>query len=126
MVSVYLLRPLRKASAYSVVYRYGDADEYRQDPIPKSEYHSRMEGEEAEENPSANILEELEEDSTVRYWSDYSRVYYSSRSIQALPDPAEWEITAGNWTAGQESFQQFDQVCCACTYYNLTMHLTML
>lgn len=46
----------------------------------------------------------------IRYWSDYNRVYYIPRTIQKLPDPAEWESANYDWLQGQESFTKYDQV----------------
>ncbi|KAI0830163.1 tubulin nucleotide-binding domain-like protein [Trametes gibbosa] len=79
----------------------------RQDPIPKSVYQTRLdEGrleEDEDEIPGAQDI------SDVRFWSDYSRVYYHPRSAQKLPDPPEWERTDGEWTASREAFDKHEQ-----------------
>lgn len=46
----------------------------------------------------------------IRYWSDFSRVYYLPRSLQKLPDLSEWEESALNWNEGNELFKRFDEV----------------
>jgi hypothetical protein len=51
----------------------------------------------------------------VRYWSDFNRVVYASRSLQRLPDIADWERTDGNWAAGKDAFGRYDAVSRACT-----------
>ena len=83
--------------------------EYRQDPIPKSEYHNRLETGELEDNaadeePSATDL------THVRFWSDYSRVFLHPRTPQRLPDLADWEAADGDWNASRESFRKHDSV----------------
>lgn len=82
--------------------------EYRQDLIPKSAYQRQMEVEENgldADQPDTNLS-----DGDIRYWSDFSRVYYLPRSLQKLPDPPEWEDTALNWNEGNELFKRFDEV----------------
>ncbi|KAI0351612.1 tubulin nucleotide-binding domain-like protein [Trametes cingulata] len=96
---------------------YGDADnsdvsqweggvvEYRQDPIPRSEYQRRLAHEEsAEQDDDA----EASEPSDVRFWSDYNRVYYHPRSAQRLPDLADWERAEGEWTASRQAFEKYE------------------
>ncbi|KAI1790586.1 tubulin nucleotide-binding domain-like protein [Ganoderma leucocontextum] len=87
----------------------GGVAEYRQDPIPKSEYHNRLEvgelqdnGAEDEELASATDL------TRVRFWSDYSRVFLHPRTSQRLPDLADWEAVDGDWNKSRETFQQHD------------------
>lgn len=72
-----------------------------QDPIPQSEYHARLEGELEEGD-----LERT--DPNIRYWSDYSRVFFDRKSIQAIPDALE-SIEAG-WSVGQDLFQRYNEV----------------
>ncbi|KAG1824274.1 Misato segment II tubulin-like domain-containing protein [Suillus variegatus] len=71
-----------------------------QDPIPQSEYHARLEGELEEGD-----LERT--DPNIRYWSDYSRVFFDRKSIQAIPDALE-SIEAG-WSVGQDLFQRYNE-----------------
>jgi hypothetical protein len=56
--------------------------------------------------------EELGEN--IRYWSDFSRVYYLPRSLQKLPDPLSWEETCVNWREGQDIFNSYNEVSCKC------------
>ncbi|KAI0370856.1 tubulin nucleotide-binding domain-like protein [Pilatotrama ljubarskyi] len=81
----------------------GGVVEYRQDPIPKSEYKRRLDqGESDEQDEDATA-----DTSNVRFWSDYSRVYYHPRSAQKLPDLAEWERAEGEWNASREAFEKY-------------------
>ncbi|KAF9555209.1 tubulin nucleotide-binding domain-like protein [Agrocybe pediades] len=45
----------------------------------------------------------------IRYWSDFSRVYYLPRSLQKIPDPPDWETDNLNWAAGQELFERYNE-----------------
>jgi len=53
---------------------------------------------------------EVSADSEIRYWSDFNRVYFSPRSVQKLPDIANYENAERDWNRGQEEFARFDQV----------------
>ncbi|OCH91306.1 mtDNA inheritance protein Dml1 [Obba rivulosa] len=81
----------------------GNVVEYRQDSIPKSSYHTHLEEETAYPEASAPV-----KTSNIRYWSDYSRVYFHPRSLQKLPDHADWESLEGDWNAGREEFARHD------------------
>jgi hypothetical protein len=48
-------------------------------------------------------------DPTIRYWSDFSRVYYAPRTVQKLPDTGDWEDLDGNWQVGQETFVRYNE-----------------
>ncbi|EMD35050.1 hypothetical protein CERSUDRAFT_107070 [Gelatoporia subvermispora B] len=78
----------------------GDVLEYRQAPIPKSKYHVRLE--EGAPDTAAPPA------SDIRCWSDYSRVDFHPRSLQKLPDHADWESLEGDWNAGREEFAHHD------------------
>ncbi len=78
--------------------------EYRQDPIPKSVYQTRLAEGEAEDN------EDTQPEGDIRFWSDYNRVYLHPRSLQKLPDLAEWEETDGDWNTSRESFKKHEAV----------------
>ncbi|KAG2135404.1 Misato segment II tubulin-like domain-containing protein [Suillus bovinus] len=71
-----------------------------QDPIPQSEYHARLEGETDEGDPERT-------DSNIRYWSDYSRVFFDRKSIQAVPDALE--STEAGWSVGQDLFRRYNE-----------------
>ena len=90
--------------------------EYRQDPIPKSDYQNRLDEGETEN-------EDLPEDHTdpesgaskigptnVRFWSDYSRVFFHPRSLQRLPDLPDWDAVESDWIKSRESFSSYEQV----------------
>ncbi|TFK82016.1 tubulin nucleotide-binding domain-like protein [Polyporus arcularius HHB13444] len=76
--------------------------EYRQDPIPKSVYQNRLAEGEAEDD------EDKQSGGDIRFWSDYNRVYLHPRSLQKLPDLAEWEETDGDWNTSRESFKKHE------------------
>lgn len=54
----------------------------------------------------------------VRYWSDYSRVFFDPKSIQPVPDAPG--IVEGDWMTNQELFRRYDEACV------LTRSLTFL
>ncbi|KAF8957165.1 mtDNA inheritance protein Dml1 [Flammula alnicola] len=95
----------------------GGLAEYRQEPISKSTYQRHMEKEEESEDPGARESQNpttssknLNQDvGDVRYWSDFSRVYYLPRSLQKLPEPPDWEETGLDWSQGQELFRRFNE-----------------
>lgn len=89
------------------VVRNGNLVEYRQDPIPQSNYHTRLEDEIQNAGGPAAL-----KSSEIRYWSDYSRISFHPRSLQKLPDHADWESLEGDWNAGREEFVRYDQVGC--------------
>lgn len=82
--------------------------EYRQDPIPKSAYQARLEEGESDELEDKDAT--ATDTSNVRFWSDYSRVYYHPRGFQKLPDLAEWERAEGEWNASKETFEKHEHV----------------
>ncbi|KDR78071.1 hypothetical protein GALMADRAFT_245054 [Galerina marginata CBS 339.88] len=91
----------------------GGSVEYRQDRITKSDYHAHLQ--EMETSDNENLLESTvgmdqnQDIGDIRYWSDFSRVYYLPRSLQKLPDPPDWETTRTDWNQGQESFSRFNE-----------------
>jgi len=88
--------------------RNGGLIEYRQDLIGKSDYQLRME---AESEDSLEVLwtPSIQNHHNVRYWSDFSRVYFLPRSLQKLPE-TDWEQKTHNWVEGQEMFSSFNEV----------------
>ena len=95
-------------SEFNPLNRTNGLIEYRQEPVSKSAYQKQMDDEENgldADQPETNLSI-----GDIRYWSDFSRVYYLPRSLQKLPDPPEWEDTALNWNAGNELFRRFDEV----------------
>ncbi|KAF9481069.1 tubulin nucleotide-binding domain-like protein [Pholiota conissans] len=89
--------------------------EYRQDKIPKSEYQKRMDEEAGAPDDTSGPTHDVKPEESahdvgnIRYWSDFSRVYYLSRSFQKLPDLPEWEQSTVDWTQGQELFKRFNE-----------------
>ncbi|KAF5378475.1 hypothetical protein D9615_007082 [Tricholomella constricta] len=86
----------------------GEITEYKQDPIPKSTYHSSLE--ESDDQDNIESTRDINaSDEAVRYWSDFNRVFYIPRTVQKLPDLAEWESPDGDWNHGHNSFSQYDE-----------------
>ncbi|RDB18272.1 Protein dml-1 [Hypsizygus marmoreus] len=86
----------------------GDVMEYRQDLIPKSTYHVSLD--ESDDEGLVGVDDDTEEShEDVRYWSDFNRVYYIPRSVQKIPDPADWESPEGDWRMGQALFSRYDE-----------------
>ena len=96
--------------------RDGALVEHRQDPIAKSEYQSRLEdGEPLEEgDDDSGATSSTTAASGIRFWSDYSRVYLHPRTLQRLPDLADWEASDGDWNTSQEAFRQHEAVSREC------------
>ena len=91
------------------ILRDGAVVEYRQDPIPKSEYHTRLDAGELEDN-TADQEPPATGSTRVRFWSDYSRVFLHPRTTQKLPDLPDWEAADGDWNKSSETFRQHDSV----------------
>ncbi|KAF8055192.1 mtDNA inheritance protein Dml1 [Lyophyllum atratum] len=88
----------------------GEVTEYKQDAISKSAYHSSLE--ESDDTKDIEKSGDVDGDTSqedVRYWSDFNRVYYIPRTIQQIPDPAEWENPDGDWNLGQTLFARYDE-----------------
>ncbi|KAF8516278.1 tubulin domain-containing protein [Gautieria morchelliformis] len=93
----------------------GPVLEHLQDPIPQSSYHARLDaGEDEEDEDDLDVeMDEGEHNSvpdltsSIRFWSDYSRVFYHPRGLHRIPDPAEWEREAG-WPQGVKRFHAYD------------------
>lgn len=110
--------------------RSGDVSEFRQPPIEPSSYQARLvTGDDAspapqsdDQDPSTEQVEEPLNRADPRYWSDYNRVDYHPRTIQALPDVADWENVDGNWSLGKQTFERFDAV--RTSYTSITKFMT--
>ncbi|KAF7317370.1 hypothetical protein HMN09_00473300 [Mycena chlorophos] len=81
---------------------------YRQNPIAPSRYQTEMD---LEESSSGNTAASHPQIGDVRFWSDFNRMYYLPRTVQKVPDVAEWEIEHGaaNWALGHETFLRYDE-----------------
>ena len=92
--------------------RGGDVHEHKQTTISKSEYHARLEETNdlgfMDTNDDTTHL--LQNSSEIRYWSDFSRVFYVPNSIHAVPDPKYGELERGDWKGGSELFSRYNEV----------------
>ena len=87
-----------------LIYSHRDGQEVvqKQTPIPQSDYQKSLDqGTEAPQLTSE----------TVRYWSDYNRVFYHPRSIVQLN---EYELNSQimpfeDWNVGEELFKDLDK-----------------
>ncbi|OBZ75032.1 Protein dml-1 [Grifola frondosa] len=90
----------------------GDVVEYRQDRVPKSEYQSRLDRDEGGSDEQDDVQDKAEpfgtKPSDIHYWSDYSRVSFHPRTVQMLPDLADWESAGGDWNLSKQSFLQYN------------------
>ncbi|ETW74824.1 hypothetical protein HETIRDRAFT_237753, partial [Heterobasidion irregulare TC 32-1] len=87
--------------------------EVRQDLIPEATYQTLLDQEvdddpDQSQDPVQDEPVQALHSSDVRYWSDFNRVYYVPRTIQKLPDVAEWENTEGNWQLSKDTFERYD------------------
>lgn len=81
--------------------RHGGLMRQEQERIPRSEYHSRLHLEDDSEQAEPVTTK-------IRYWSDFSRVFFDPKSIQAVPDTPE--LVEGDWNASCETFSRYDDV----------------
>lgn len=82
--------------------RHGGVVRHEQERIPQSEYHSRLDLEGNSEQAEPIIT------TKIRYWSDFSRVFFDPKSIQAIPGVPE--LVEGDWNASRETFFRYDNV----------------
>ncbi|KAG8905754.1 mtDNA inheritance, partitioning of the mitochondrial organelle [Tulasnella sp. 403] len=83
----------------------GMVEEIKQTPIEKSEYQQALDNDVLNETAAGDRA--LRPPSTVRYWSDYNRVYYSPRTMQAVrPNTPDRDVT---WSRGLELFKGFER-----------------
>ncbi|THG96789.1 hypothetical protein EW026_g5098 [Hermanssonia centrifuga] len=89
----------------------GNVAEYRQEPISKSDYHAKLDAEEEALNEKDRDEEDpiQADDSKIRFWSDYNRVYFHPRTIHSLPDLSDWENVEGDWALGRDTFYKFNE-----------------
>ena len=85
--------------------------EYRRARIPKSDYQTALDQglDESEEHQDDDKAAPAKTPN-IRFWSDYSRVYYHPRTAQKLPDLADWERAEGEWNANRETFSNYEHV----------------
>jgi hypothetical protein len=107
-------------------------DEIHQDLIADIAYQTQLDQEETAEDAAAAHDPERGNRgggpppllaSDVRYWSDYSRVHYLPRSINKLPDLADWEAAddgGGDWRGGKDAFLRYDSVSSLCAPRRVT------
>jgi len=86
--------------------------EYRQDRILESSHYSQLSppvGRESVDRVTSDG-DGIRPREDIRYWSDFSRIYYHPRTIQTLPDLGDWESIGGDWHIGQEEFFRYNVV----------------
>jgi len=94
--------------------RDGSVVEYKQGLVNKSRYHEQLEEEFLSTSPNEPGPDPIQPDpfvvdeSAVRHWSDYNRVDYHPRSIHKLPDLPDWDLGMGDWVAGKEMFDKYN------------------
>jgi hypothetical protein len=92
-------------------HRDGVVATHAQPRLPKSRYQRLLDEEEQHYQDPENfrgpdfVVSEFSQD--IKYWSDFSRVYYSQRNLQILDEDASRQDD-GSWLSGQEMFQRYD------------------
>lgn len=81
-------------------------DTYRQSQTAKSAYHTRLD----EDSFDHVRMAENTKPEDIRYWSDFSHVYYLPRSIQRVPSPPAWEAFEGHWAQSRDLFRRYNEV----------------
>ncbi|KAF9245655.1 tubulin domain-containing protein [Melanogaster broomeanus] len=94
--------PVEEASTCQATW-HGDVIHQEQEQISQSEYHSLLK----DEDDFGDVEEEKAIDTNIRYWSDFSRVFFDPKSIQAVPDASE--IVESDWSASRQIFQRYDE-----------------
>ncbi|KAL1700976.1 Misato segment II tubulin-like domain-containing protein [Schizophyllum commune] len=85
----------------------GVVDEQQSDPIPKSDYHAKLERD--DEDPDA-ASPRVQSGASVRYWADFSRLYFGAHSFQAVPDSyTSGRSGDGDWGASRDTFARFNE-----------------
>ncbi|KAL9710790.1 mtDNA inheritance, partitioning of the mitochondrial organelle [Leucoagaricus gongylophorus] len=77
-------------------------EEIRQNEVTKSPYHIQL-----EEKDQAGL--QFTTPKEVRYWSDFSHVYYLPRSVHRVSRPMNGETGADNWKQSQDQFRQYNE-----------------
>ncbi|KAK0451190.1 mtDNA inheritance protein Dml1 [Desarmillaria tabescens] len=85
----------------------GGVLEYRQDLITPRKIDDE-DGAEASQGDEVSVGD-MRHREPIRYWSDFSRVYYARKSVQMIPQSLDWEATEGDWKQGEQYFRQFDE-----------------
>ncbi|KIJ36380.1 hypothetical protein M422DRAFT_232636 [Sphaerobolus stellatus SS14] len=86
----------------------GSVAEYRQAAIPQSSYHAKLDaGEDDLEDIEMEAVVSDDLTSKVRFWSDFSRVFFQPRGLLRIPDPGEWEREPA-WQRGAERYKELD------------------
>jgi hypothetical protein len=88
---------------------------YKQDPITESKYHNQI------QHDYEKASHHQDGESEVRYWSDFNRLYYAPKTVQILPDIADWENAEGNWQEGRDTCKRFDEVHSSYLFSNFWM-----
>ncbi|CAK5270363.1 unnamed protein product [Mycena citricolor] len=81
--------------------------EYKQERATKSQYQDDLDKEDLDEGVAQDAANAQLKD--VRYWPDFNRLYYAPRTLQQIPDLAEWESKEGDWAFGGDLFTRYDE-----------------
>ncbi|CAK5284476.1 unnamed protein product [Mycena citricolor] len=81
--------------------------EYKQERVTKSQYQDDLDKEDLDEGVAQDAATAQLKD--VRYWPDFNRLYYAPRTLQQIPDLAEWESKEGDWAFGGDLFTRYDE-----------------
>ncbi|EAU87470.2 hypothetical protein CC1G_02229 [Coprinopsis cinerea okayama7 len=80
----------------------GNVQEIRQSPMVPSAYQRHLLDSEAD-GPDTSLTFDKDD---VRFWSDYSRVYYTPGTMQEIPEPPDRER---NWAVGVDLFRRYNE-----------------
>ena len=73
-----------------------------------SDYHAKLERDDV--NPDA-ASPRVQSGDSVRYWADFSRLYFGAHSFQAVPDSYTSVRSAdGDCDARRDTFSRFNEV----------------
>jgi hypothetical protein len=109
-------RPCPRVSVIDDFSRNDGIEQHRQTSISKSKYHVKLEETSDPETAQTDNGDEYSFQD-IRYWSDFSRVFYSPRSIQPVPDPVYGELECGDWGGGPGLFSRYNEVNSITSFY---------
>ncbi|KAJ4490746.1 mtDNA inheritance protein Dml1 [Lentinula aciculospora] len=81
----------------------GEVDEYKYMPVEPHAYQTHLETDDKSTSLAADSA------SSIRYWSDFNRVFYIPQTVQMLPNVPDWQNSEGDWALGQELFQRYNE-----------------
>lgn len=93
-------------------FRAGNIETTKQIPYEKSAYQQALDDGDVDYEPDHGITSTKER--SVRFWSDYNRVYHLPRSLHPLPAPPnfydETKPKTPMWEEGRDAFIRKDSV----------------